>query len=499
MLKRTAIIILCLSLILKLSGFLREGLLAKLFGANHATDGFLLAYTFLTLLMLIVSTGFNKVFLPLYTKTSKTKPDGTARSANALLNISIIFFALLGLLSYLLLPIIAPAVFQFIDPMTRRVAVATGRVFSLFLFVLTLNGMLESYLQAKRSFVPTHLAKLSGTLFSALFGLFFAKRLGIESFAYGFIFGTMVGVVIQIYYLLKSRYAWRFEIKMDDEFRKPFFMLLWPALLSAVVGPVNTFVDKLFASSSVGGAVTFLNNASLIVSIPSVIYTTTIGAIVFTLLSENTGSKPPFYRLLKTGMTLGFLLFVPIAVALGMIGNDAIAFIYQRGAFTKADTIQTYDVLILYTPLIATQGVQVMVSNALYALEQTKHFMKLSVTTVAMNIILNYLFLKGFGFKGLALSSSLVAVYYLFTSVLLLSRVFDHRCFHHLWQSFGRVVLPTMIMALALFGIKQWPGFDHLYSLWRLFIEIVIGTAVYLLATYLFNRTGLKEFLKVLR
>ncbi|MFP3472748.1 hypothetical protein R0J90_22095, partial [Micrococcus sp. SIMBA_144] len=67
-LKKTAIWITLLALILKLSGFLRESIIAREFGANDYTDGYLIAFSFITLVVALISIGFNNVFLPLYVK-----------------------------------------------------------------------------------------------------------------------------------------------------------------------------------------------------------------------------------------------------------------------------------------------------------------------------------------------------------------------------------------------------------------------------------------------
>lgn len=497
-LKKTAIYILILSTLLKLSGFLRESIIAKQFGANQTTDGFLLAYTVLTLFMLIIATGFNNVFLPIYTKNRHTNPAGTKSSANALLNSSLLLFLFTGLIFYFLLPVIAPWILGYTDKATLHVAITVGRFFSLFIFILSLNAILESYLQAKFSYVPTHVAKLLGTLFSALFGLFLAEEYGIMSLAYGFVFGTALGVLIQIIFLFKTGYPWRPELTWDPTFKKSFFILLWPSVLNAIVGPLNVFVDKLFATATIAGAVTYLNNASLIISIPNVVYTTTIGAFIFTFLTEASQTKKEFFRILTLGVEMGLLLFIPMALGLLIIGDDMVSFIYERGEFTRADTLATYSALALYTPLIATQGVQIVVSKALFALEKNKALLKISLTTIAINLLLNYLFMKWFGFKGLALSTSIVSVYYLATSIILLYRYVETEFRTEIWNSFLRIIAPTLIMGIALFLFKQATGAIHPIFI-KLLFEIAIGMAVYSVSSLIFNRKGSQRLIDILK
>jgi putative peptidoglycan lipid II flippase len=488
--KQTALSILLLSLFLKLVGFLRESVIAKQFGANAITDGFLLAYTVLTLFMLIVSTGFNNVFLPIYAKFQRAKDKFARSNENALLNVSVLLFLAFGLVVYGVLLALEPLAAH---KQTLQTALTVGRFFSVFTFLLALQAMLESYLQVKHSYVPTQTAKLLAALFSAGFGLFLAQDFGIMSIAYGFMVGTALGVMLQIFYLFRRGYEWRLTFLWEPEFGKTFAMLLWPALLNAIVGPLNVFIDKIFATATIAGAVTYLNNASLIVSIPGAVYTTTIGALIFTFLTEKASSPADFSALLRLGMEMGFLLFLPMAVGLAVIGEDIVALIYQHGAFTKADTAATYQALALYAPLVAVQGVQIVISKALFALEQNKALLKLSATTIFLNIVLNALFMKWLGFQGLALSSSLVAVYYFLLSVRLLTKSgmtkANLQTLAVFWQSF----IPALIMGLALLGIRHFHGLFEQMLIIKVIMEIFLGAVIYGGTSWFFNRNGVMK------
>src|SRR5690606_41798224 len=125
-------------------------------------------------------------------------------------------------------------------------------------------------------------------------------------------------------------------------------ILIVPSLLNSVVGQINLFVNKAFASGTgLEGAVTYLNNSQLIVSIPNAIYAATLAAIIFTLMSEQIDDLPKFKDTVFRGMEISFITLVPIAVGLWVVGDAAISFIYERRAFTAADTESTYAALLL--------------------------------------------------------------------------------------------------------------------------------------------------------
>ena len=236
-----------LAIVVKLSGFLRESIIARQFGANEYTDGYLLAFSFITLVIAMISGGFNNVFLPLYVKHWKHQPNRTDHNANGIMNGTFLLFLVVTIVGYFFVPDFVPFIYGAMSPETERVAVEITQFFFLFLAVIALNGILDSYLQAKRIFVPSQIAKLLATVMGVVFALLFSEQWGINSLAYGFIVGTLLGVGLQIYYLKGSEFHWKPTLKVEKEFRSAFLVLLVPSLLNSVVGQVNMFVNKMFA------------------------------------------------------------------------------------------------------------------------------------------------------------------------------------------------------------------------------------------------------------
>ena len=96
------------------------------------------------------------------------------------------------------------------------------QIFFAFMLLIALSGLLDSYLQSRRIFVPSQLAKLLATLMAAIFALLFSDMWGIYSLVYGFVFGTILGLIIQLIFLGRSDYKWRLDFKMEQDFKKAF-------------------------------------------------------------------------------------------------------------------------------------------------------------------------------------------------------------------------------------------------------------------------------------
>ncbi|MFD2446725.1 murein biosynthesis integral membrane protein MurJ [Bacillus sp. CGMCC 1.16607] len=498
-LKKTAIWITLLAIVLKLSGFLRESVMARQFGANDLTDGYNLAFPFITLVLAMISGGFNNVFLPMYVKNRKDSPKETERNANGVMNATVLLFIVVSLLGYFFAGDLAKLIYGNMTPKTEEIAVDLTQFFFLFMSVIALNGILESYLQGRRVFVPSQISKLVATLMGAVFALFFSEQWGIYSLAYGFIFGTLLGTIIQFIYLFKTGYRWEPTIRVEKAFRSAFLVLLVPSLLNSVVGQINMFVNKSFASGIGDGAVTYLNNASLLVSIPQAIYATTVAAIIFTLLSEQVDDHKKFQQTVFMGMQISLVTLMPIAVGLLLVGEEAISFVYERGKYTPEDTHNAYLALLYYLPMIVTQGMQYIVSKSMYARGKTAIVFRISVTTIALNLIFNWLLVDRFGYPGLALTSSLVSVYYLAVSTFVVYKDFDREERFRLAKLFLRVLVPSVIMAVPIYLLKAFTPISEWYSLWQLAILVPLGVIFYAGGIYVFYREGFTQLLQIVR
>jgi putative peptidoglycan lipid II flippase len=111
-------------------------------------------------------------------------------------------------------------------------------------------------------------------------------------------------------------------------------------------------------------------------------------------------------------MRLAVFLTLPSAVGLWFLAEPIIRLIYEHGHFVKNDTLQTAFALQFYAVgLVAYSCIKVL-SPAFYAINRKWTPMLVSFGAVALNLLLNYLFMfrLDLGHKGLALSTSICAI-----------------------------------------------------------------------------------------
>jgi putative peptidoglycan lipid II flippase len=117
-----------------------------------------------------------------------------------------------------------------------------------------------------------------------------------------------------------------------------------------------------------------------------------------------------FRRTLVHALTLVFVLCIPSAVGLAVLGRPIIALIFEHGRFSAFDTVQTGNALAAYAIGLAGYAAVKVLAPAFYAFGSARTPMLISVASIAVNYVLNSLLVGPFGHVGLAFSTSCVAL-----------------------------------------------------------------------------------------
>jgi putative peptidoglycan lipid II flippase len=209
-----------------------------------------------------------------------------------------------------------------------------------------------------------------------------------------------------------------------------------------------------------------------------------------------------FREKISEGIKLALFLTVPASVGLLVLAGPIITIIYQRGAFTAADTVQTAIALQAYTIGLAGYACIKVLAPSFYAIDLPRIPVRISMTGILLNIILNYIFLYvlKLGVVGLALSTSIVAL----INVLQLAYELRSRvgAYGQMWSFLSKIVLSATVMGLSVYGLRILlePRFTQLWgNLFLLTIAITAGMAIFLITAWALKMKELHMLLPVLR
>src|SRR6266481_3094781 len=271
-----------------------------------------------------------------------------------------------------------------------------------FMLLVSLAALVMGMLNAKHVFGPPAMASsyfnLGSIIAGVAIGYWIDPHFGARALV-GLAIGTLIGgawqLIGQFPSLWKVGYRFHPDFHWRDEGVRTVLTLMGPAVIAASAVQVNVLINSGFAASLGNGPVSWLNIAFRLMQLPLGIFGVAIGTVTLPLVSKHAalGNTAEFRAIVARGMRLAFLLTIPSAIGLAMLASPIISVIYQHGRFTPEMTRQTAGAL------------------AFYAIGKRNTPMVVSFLAIGANLLLNWLFTfrLGWGHRGLAFSTSLVA------------------------------------------------------------------------------------------
>src|SRR3954454_21953092 len=408
----------------RLLGLIREQVFAGLFGAGKNLDAFLMAFRVPNLLRDLFAEGaLSTAFITTFSKRIAVDGDESAwQLANKVATLTAVFMSAITLLGIWLAPqLIGVMTWWSWSPDKTELTILLTRVMWPFILLVALAALVMGMLNAKNVFGMPAMAStffnLGSIVAGVALGWWFDPHFGSRALI-GLAIGTLVGGLWQLTAQFPSlwRVGYRFhpDFLWRDEGVRTVLTLMAPAVIAASAVQVNVLVNSAFAAQLGDGPVSWLNVAFRLMQLPLGLFGVAVATVTLPLVSRSaaTGNMPEFRGALAHAMRLVFLLTIPSAIGLSILAEPIIALIYEHGRFTAFSTAQTAAELRFYAfGLIGYSAVKVL-APAFYALDKRNLPMFVSLFSIALNFCLNWLLTLhlGLGHRGLALSTSVVAV-----------------------------------------------------------------------------------------
>jgi putative peptidoglycan lipid II flippase len=498
-----------LTLASRVTGLVRELLVAATFGASAATDAFNVAFRIPNLLRRLFAEGaFSQAFVPILAATRTRDGDDATRllidAVATVLAWALLVTCALGVIAApVIVWLMASGLARFDDAvvMTRWMFPYIGCMS----LVALAAGILNTW---KRFAVPAatpvllNLAVIAG----AWWGVPLFKSWGITPI-YALAAGVMIGGVLQLAVQLPAlarigcfpriglapgsvRRAWHHP-GVGRVLRQ-----MAPALLGVSVAQISLVINTQIASHVGVGAVSWLTFADRLMEFPTALLGVALGVVLLPQLSASqAGDDSARYAgLLDWGLRLVVLLALPCAAALLVFPEPLVAVLYHYGAFTPRDVAQTVAALRGYgVGLIGLVAVKVL-APGFYARQNIRTPVKIAVAVLLATQAMNAVFVPWFGHAGLALSIGLGALINAACLLIGLRRMGAYTPSPG-WTGFlVRVLLATSALTAALAWAAwriDWIGLATNWG-WRIGLMAAVLTGVALLYFGLLALAGLR-------
>jgi putative peptidoglycan lipid II flippase len=505
---KSASIVSVLTLASRLTGLVRELLMAAMFGAGGMTDAFYVAFRIPNLLRRLFAEGaFSQAFVPVLA-ASKEK-HGEAATAllidkvATVLAWAVVLTSLLGVVAApLLVYAMASGLQQ--NPQAFEAAGFMTRLMFPYIACMSLVALAAGVLNTWKKFavpaVTPVLLNVCMILAAWLLAPWFKAR-GIEPI-YAMAVGVMAGGVLQLAVQIPAlrslgmlprialsraglKAAWQ------DAGTQNVLRLMFPALLGVGVSQISLLINTQIASHLVTGSVSWLTYADRLMEFPTAMLGVALGVVLMPQLAaaKAAGDDQKYSGMIDWGLRIVLLLAIPSAVALLTFAQPLVAALNHYGAFKDSDVGQVARALMGYgVGLIGLVAIKIL-APAYYAKQDIKTPVKIAVMVLVFTQIMNYLLVPYFQHAALALSIGLGA---LLNAGCLLWGLRHSNTYMPL-AGWGRFALQVVAASALLAIFLMWANSSLPWIEWRatplkrimvLALVISAGAAIYFIACW---------------
>ncbi len=426
---KSASVVSLLTLISRITGLVRELLIASTFGASALTDAFNVAFRIPNLFRRFFAEGaFSQAFVPVLAASKAQQGEAVTKAliddAATVLTWTLLLISIIGVLgSPALVWAMASGLQQ--NPHGFEVAVVMTRWMFPYIAFMSLVALAAGVLNTWRRFaVPAATPVLLNLcmIVAAWLGAPWFKTLGLEpiyALAGGVLLGGVLQLGVQLLALKKLglmphiglrwsalRTAWA------DPGTKSIIKLMGPALLGVSVAHISMLINTQIASHLAPGSVSWITYADRLMEFPTAMLGVAMGVVLMPqlALARAAGDAAKYSAMLDWGLRLVVLLAVPCAVALLAFAKPLVAVLYHYGAITGYDVQQiTYALMGWGVGLIGIVAIKVL-APGYYAAQDTKTPVRVAIAVLVITQLLNIALVPLFAHAALTLSIGIGAM-----------------------------------------------------------------------------------------
>lgn len=477
----------------RILGFVRDTLIARVFGAGMLSDAFIVAFKIPNLLRRISAEGaFSQAFVPILSEYKSQRGfDETHHLINRVatwLGLILVVVTILGMLA-------APWIVSLVAPGFRgdatkmQLTVELLRITFPYIFFISLVSMAGGVLNTYNKFgVPAFTPVwLNVAMIVAI--LWFAPYFNapIKVLAWAVFVGGFLQLAFQVPFLKQIGLLPKFDFKSDDEGVWRILRLMGPAVLGVSVAQISLILNTIFASFLNTGSVSWLYYADRLMEFPTGVLGVALGTILLPSLSKAYAGKDDreYSQLLDWGLRLTFILAAPAAVALAVLATPLVATLFNYGKFTAVDVLMTQQALIAYSVGLLGLILVKILAPGFYARQNIKTPVKIAVFTLVMTQLMNlvFVFVLDLQHVGLALALGVGAC---LNASLLYHHLRKADIFHpqtgwllFMMKLFIALVLMGAVLHFAMGDVSLWLDLGLMQRLVYLSGLVILGAVSY--------------------
>ena len=279
----------------------------------------------------------------------------------------------------------------------------------------------------------------------------------------GALLGGALQMIVPAGALMREGWRPRFDFTTGPALRQ-IAGLMGPTVFGSAIYLINISISRIIGLSLNASAVAVLNLATRLMELPIGVFAVAVSTVIFPLIAQHAaaGDWKSLATSYRKGVRLILVINIPAAVGLIVLATPIIRLLFQRGAFTAADTALMQPVLVVFGLGLPFFSFVNIVLRAFYAQKDTSTPVRAAVLSLAVNVGLSFALMRPYGTVGLALASNVAVVVQAIYLQIQLARKRPGLEFRHVAADLIKIVAAVAIMAAVVAG--GWWGWSRFFS-----------------------------------
>jgi putative peptidoglycan lipid II flippase len=479
------------TLVSRILGFIRDIIIARLFGVYIYAQAFVIAFKIPNLFRDLVGEGAtNAAIVPVLGEyLAKDKKEEFWQLANVLMNLLLVILSAITVLgvifSPLLVRLIAPGFLA--DASKFAATVKLNRLIFPYILLIGLSAYSMGVLNSLRHFSVPAFAPCLLNISIIAFALIWGED--IKGLAAGVLVGGLLQLAIQVPVLYKKGFRFKFTNKFNHPAVRQIAGLMTPRLFSSAIYQLNNFVDSIFGSLALivgDGGVAALYFSYRLIQFPLGIFGNSVSQAILPSLSCH-AIEPDHARFKETllfGLRCVLFVMVPASLGFMILSKQIISGLFEGGRFNPYSTYITSKALFFYSIGLFAYGSSRILQCGFFALKDTVTPAKVAAVSLLLNILLNLILMFPMKLAGLALATSISGIGGFSILFFILNKKVPGLDMNGLFHFSVRVTAAGLGMALVCYMASKLNLFPQDHTAGRignLFVSIAYGAVSYII------------------
>lgn len=519
-----------LTLVSRVLGFVRDMLVARLFGSGLYADAFFVAFRIPNLLRSLVAEGaLTSAFVPVFASELKQGKEEAQSAFSSVMGLLLLTTALLSVVGiYLASTIVAFFAPGFgVGTEKFELCVLLTQVMLPYIMFVSVIALLNGALNSVKIFGSSALAQVVMNvvlILGAWAAMYLESRAGVIALAVSVMVGGAAQLVAQVPALRRSGFSLAPSLHVFTPVTRQLLKLMLPAVVGATVYQLTIFLNTVMASLLREGSVSWLFYADRLTQLPIGIFSIALASVLLPTLSQAHVEKNRelFVKNLIDALRYTSFFMIPMACGMFCLARPLIEILFERGQFGAESTYQTSRAVQAYALGLWAMSCHSMVARGFIAQKDTVTSTLTGVLSLFLTVTFSLLFIGdlspqagtmyqvvsalraplisvaptlALGHAGLALASSISAT----VAFLTLSLLFHKRLGGIDWKPFAIGTLKTAIASAVMCGVILALVSVIKTTELQLAVAIPMGMSAFALSCLVFKSAELNETVRMLK